>query len=440
MATVKAFLRTSTKKSKPVNVRFRLSDGSRVQLFYKSKLTINPALWDAKREEIKSKVLYNAKERVEFNSNVARIKTIINQLYLHAGYRQDLTSEWLSAEIDKALYPEKYKVEEKYTFFDVFQDFLEKRNVSQAQINACKVLGRALKRYELYEIAVRRNSFVLDLDTFNTETICNFDKFLRDEHLFYDQYPQLYVAVPESRTPKPRGQNTISGLMLKLRTFFLWAIREGKTNNNPFVNYSIGECVYGTPIYISVEERNKLYQYDFSKNQYLAVQRDIFVFQCLIGCRVGDYFRMTKDNIIDGAIEYIARKTKDGHPETLRVPLNKTAQEILDRYPVVKDNKLLPFTYPQQYNDDIKLIFKTVGLTRFVTILDPTTRMERQVPLNEIASSHLARRTFVGNIYKKVQDPNLVGALSGHVPGSRAFARYRTIDDEMKRELVAAIE
>lgn len=228
--------------------------------------------------------------------------------------------------------------------------------------------------------------------------------------------------------------------MLKLRTFFLWAIREGKTNNNPFVNYSIGECVYGTPIYISVEERNKLYQYDFSENQYLAVQRDIFVFQCLIGCRVGDYFRMTKDNIIDGAIEYIARKTKDGHPETLRVPLNKTAQEILDRYPVVKDNKLLPFTYPQQYNDDIKLIFKTVGLTRFVTILDPTTRMERQVPLNEIASSHLARRTFVGNIYKKVQDPNLVGALSGHVPGSRAFARYRTIDDEMKRELVAAIE
>ena len=129
MATVKAFLRTSTKKSKPVNVRFRLSDGSRVQLFYKSKLTINPALWDAKREEIKSKVLYDAKERVEFNSNVARIKTIINQLYLHAGYRQDLTSEWLSAEIDKALYPEKYKVEEKYTFFDVFQDFLEKRIV-----------------------------------------------------------------------------------------------------------------------------------------------------------------------------------------------------------------------------------------------------------------------------------------------------------------------
>lgn len=257
---------------------------------------------------------------------------------------------------------------------------------------------------------------------------------------FMNNTPQLYKAVPESRTLKPRGQNTINGLMLKLRTFFLWAIREGKTANNPFVNYTIGECVYGTPVYITVEERNKFYHHDFSTNPYLAVQRDIFVFQCLIGCRVGDYFRMTKDNVINGAIEYIARKTKDGHPETIRVPLNKIAQEILDRYPVVGDNKLLPFTYFQQYNDDIKLMFKEAGLTRVVTILDPTTRMERQVSLDVIASSHLARRTFVGNIYKKVQDPNQVGALSGHVPGSRAFARYRTIDEQMKRELVAAIE
>ena len=56
--------------------------------------------------------------------------------------------------------------------------------------------------------------------------------------------------------------------------------------------------------------------------------------------------------------------------------------------------------------------------------------------LYEIASSHLARRTFVGNLYRQVKDPNLVGALSGHKEGSKAFSRYRTIDDEMKKELV----
>lgn len=43
----------------------------------------------------------------------------------------------------------------------------------------------------------------------------------------------------------------------------------------------------------------------------------------------------------------------------------------------------------------------------------------------------MARRTFVGTLYKQVKDPNLVGKLSGHVEGSRAFARYRNIDDQM---------
>jgi hypothetical protein len=48
----------------------------------------------------------------------------------------------------------------------------------------------------------------------------------------------------------------------------------------------------------------------------------------------------------------------------------------------------------------------------------------------------MARRTFTGNLYKKVKDPNLVGSLTGHKVGSKAFARYRSIDEEMKQDLV----
>ena len=84
----------------------------------------------------------------------------------------------------------------------------------------------------------------------------------------------------------------------------------------------------------------------------------------------------------------------------------------------------------------IKLIFIAAGLKRLVTVINSTTREEEKRVLYEIASSHLARRTFVGNLYKQVKDPNLVGALSGHKEGSKAFARYRTIDDEMKQQLV----
>ena len=81
-------------------------------------------------------------------------------------------------------------------------------------------------------------------------------------------------------------------------------------------------------------------------------------------------------------------------------------------------------------------MFLIAELTRIVTIINPTTGEEEKKPLNEIASSHLARRCFVGNLYKQVKDPNLVGSLSGHKEGSKAFARYRDIDEEMKKDLV----
>ena len=52
----------------------------------------------------------------------------------------------------------------------------------------------------------------------------------------------------------------------------------------------------------------------------------------------------------------------------------------------------------------------------------------------------MARRTFIGNIYKKVKDPNLIASLTGHTEGSKAFCRYRDIDTEMKKELVGLLD
>lgn len=229
-------------------------------------------------------------------------------------------------------------------------------------------------------------------------------------------------------------------MMNKLRTFIHYAISRGVISYNPFTNFKVGECVYGTPYYISIEERNRIYKTNLSRHPKLATQRDIFVFHCLIGCRVSDLHRLTKDSIINDAVEYIARKTKDGRPVTIRVPLNSIAKEILERYRSCEGAKLLPFISDQKYNVAIKRIFMAARLNRMVTILNPTTRTEEKRKLYEIASSHIARRCFVGNLYKQVKDPSLVGALSGHKEGSKAFARYRDIDEDMKRGLVDLLE
>lgn len=62
--------------------------------------------------------------------------------------------------------------------------------------------------------------------------------------------------------------------------------------------------------------------------------------------------------------------------------------------------------------------------------------MEEIKPLYEVVSSHTARKTFIGNLYKKVRDPNIIASMSGHVEGSKAFARYRVIDDDIKNDVI----
>ena len=441
MASVTAFIRVSKKRIERATVRFRLRDGRNIQLFHASELEVNPSDWDATRQEIKAKVLYDAEKRAAFNKAVADRKNMMLEIYNGALDKEGLTSEWLDREIDKRLHPDRYIVEQpRQTFFESYEEFIEKRKLSDWRVRAIQVVIRALKRYELYARRTVDRRFALDLDTVTPLVLGDFEKFLRNEYTFCEQYPEIYEAVPESRTPQPRGQNTINGILTKLRTFFIWANDVGKTTNNPFRNYPVEECVYGTPYYISIDERNKICRTNLSRHPQLAVLRDVFVFQCLIGCRVGDLYKLTRENIIDGAVEYIPRKTKDGHPVTVRVPLNAIAREILAKYADYAGPPLFPLMAEQQYNKAIKRIFLAAGLKRRVTILNPLTREGKQRPIWEVASSHLARRAFVGNLYKQVKDPNLVGALSGHKEGSKAFARYREIDEEMKNELVKMLE
>lgn len=73
-----------------------------------------------------------------------------------------------------------------------------------------------------------------------------------------------------------------------------------------------------------------------------------------------------------------------------------------------------------------------------VTVRNPVTGADEQKPINEIASSHMARRTFIGNLYKN-KDPELICSMTGHTKGSRSFTRYREIDEDIKIELVNLI-
>ena len=454
MASIKRYLSSKVEGNGRSEIQFRLSLTKDIKLRLKSGIYIKPSRFNA-GTIVKPRA--NQEEIAELKELERKIRDLEDYIYALCEDNpvERLTKEFLTKEIDRFHHPKRERkpkeVEEKLQkkFIELVEEFPTKRGLSEWRHRRYGVLSRSLHRFELYRKVKRQLPAKLDFEVFTTDILEDYERFLRNEPEIFDKYPRIFEQYPaetrkarKSRRPFPKGDNTIINIFACLRTFFHWAIEEGLTTNNPFVKYK-GKTTehYGTPYYITLEERDRIADFDLSANKSLAVQRDIFIFHCCIGCRISDLMRLTPANIINDAVEYIASKTKGERPNVIRVPLTQRAKDILERYKGEdSEGRILPFISSQKYNVAIKKIFKECGITRIVTILNPTTGEEEQRPINEIASSHLARRTFVGNLYKKVKDPNLVGALSGHKEGSRAFSRYRDIDDDMKKELIGLME
>ena len=452
MATIKRELSHKVNGNGKSEIILRLTVGRGLQPRLKSGLFINPSRFnDGQKDPLKagSFIIPRANQNEAAELRILEMELVKIEQYLltlsTTTPREQLNKEFFEAELDKYLHPDKqtFAANESPSFFIIFEKFLKVRELSNWRIRHYEVLIRALKRFEAYKVALG-NAYSITLDDFSEIDIMKFESFLRSEPEIAKQYPDIYAANPaDSRTtrkipkPLPKGHNTIVSTFSQLRAFFNWCNAQGLTNNRPFAKYNgIHTERYGRPYYISTEERDIIANFNLSDNPSLATQRDIFIFQCLIGCRVSDLMRMTQGNIINGAVEYIATKTQKERPEVIRVPLHERAAALIQKYAGIGGNRLFPFISPQRYNDAIKEIFTRCNITRAVTVINPTTGEEEKRPINEIASSHLARRTFIGNLYKQVKDPNLVGSLSGHKEGSRAFTRYRDIDDEMKKEII----
>ena len=466
MAQTNYYLGKITNSAGESEINLRLYVSRDIRLRIGSGICIDRNRWGKKNDM--NIPLIQGEERellLEKKTKLKALTDVLEQEINTASDKSAITREYMEKIVKKFHKPVKAKKEFEKSFFDVIDLYLSTHKLSEPRLKNFRVLVRCLHRFELYRKKEDSRGFKLTFANLSAEVLRQIEDFLSDEQHVFRKYPEIYEQFPYSAKiavktptrnrppildaegnevpkgmPKPRGQNSVADLLTRFRAFTIWATDNGYTTNSPFKHFTIGEIVYGTPIYITNDERNKLLETDLSDDKKVETQRDIFVFQCLIGCRVSDLYKMTHRSIINGAIEYIARKTKEDRPITVRVPLNDTALKLIAKYQDYSRDSLFPFNTEQDYNRKIKVAFQRAGLDRVVTVLDQQTRQEVQKPLYEIASSHMARRTFIGNIYKKVKDPNLVGALSGHKEGSKAFARYRTIDDEIKRELIDLLE
>lgn len=372
----------------------------------------------------------------------------------------DLTKQTIEDVIFKLKNKDKADTEvEKVKTFDDYADiYLNREGVTYNNQKKSRCVFKVLKTYEQFIRLTdkKHKDFTLDIETISTDIISDFFDFYKDEAELLKEYPRVFEKIGITKINK-RGRNSLIERKKELKAFFNYLIKNRYTKNQPFDGIEIGTERYGTPYFLTLEERNKIATFDI-KGKWLQMskeerkpiksavstmltQRDIFIFQCLIGCRVSDLMTLKPDSIDkNNMLNYIPVKTKSVRQTVVSVPLCLRAQKLISKYQGIdKKGRLFPCISPQKYNDAIKDVCYVCGIDRLIDKLNPLTQIEEKIPVWKIASSHMARRTFSGNAYNKVQDPNIICSMTGHVEGSKAFNRYRTIDNDLKKKVIDLI-
>ena len=220
-------------------------------------------------------------------------------------------------------------------------------------------------------------------------------------------------------TEKRNSRNTVQKKIANLKGLIRKATKAGYNNKLDYQDFKVS-TVKTEKVFLTKQELFDLYNLNLSKSERLEKVRDIFCFGCFTGLRFSDISKLeyssiiTKKNVGGGdyqALSFNVYKTK----ETLVVPLNKYALEIVSKYQrkamdsiesiskgkdeakdLLMKRKVFPSISNQKMNDYIKEAAALANIDDHIVITRffGKERHEESFKKYQLVSSHAARRTF----------------------------------------------
>jgi len=271
-------------------------------------LSINPNKWDAKNECVKLKAVMDEELRSNINKQLAEFRLFLTRKYMeekelwYDGWLKDSMRSFFGiTENTRESSPEKYKSAEP--FFKLYDKFVTQKDIGKTSKQHYLSLRERLLRFELYMREVKGNRlFRLNIHTFSVDDFLEFSDYVINEYNLTKMYHKLFEAVPFSKycKPRPMGVNSMIGSQHRLHSFLKWCYSHQLTTNHSYMLFDIKMRNYGTPYFLTKEERDTLAAFDFSETAFpekYDMECDTFIFQCLVGCRISNIIRLLWENI-----------------------------------------------------------------------------------------------------------------------------------------------
>lgn len=227
---------------------------------------------------------------------------------------------------------------------------------------------------------------------------------------------------------KEHQVNTYGRNLGLLKAFLGYCYNEGYTKNEYFRKLKV-KRVITDQVALTMEELDTMYTLDLSNSKRLERVRDVFVLGCNTGLRFSDYKRISRGHVSNGYIT--VRETKD-KSKTQRIPLSKTASEILEKY-----DYNLPVISDQKFREYIKEVASLSGINEPIIKVKQIGNQTEEIltTRNNRISTHTARRTFI-TIMKNMKVPDaIIMKITGHKSMSSFNMYYRPTTEDVGSEL-----
>ena len=421
------------------NLRFRVTDGRALTMYYSTgrKIPNEQLAVFTPEGTLRPRVtVYNPKLKGEIEEYFAAINAAYNHMKI-AG--MDMRSEVLQAEVDKILNPDTPEAILHPTGEEnLIQRF--HRYVEEAFRDG--IIGE--HRHMHYDAMVRRMERFLFIkghsnmmpEQFDVKMLMDYRAFIADEYLYVPQYPKLYVKDGRKRYPTKRiSNNSVVHEMKGLRAFFNELENTDEIFKSPFRKISherfktMMRLKNDEPFFLRASEFKTVVNTEVPPELQMA--KDIFVLNCCLGARIGDFMRFDMDRVAvspEGIpyVHYIPHKTMKYMENVVEIktPLVRVAYDIVMRTKFNFSGNGTEYSVAV-YNRELRRLLKFCGIDRPVAKFNEAKGENEYFPLYEVASSRLARKTHV-DMMNKVQVNAYAAGL--HAEGSDAVYRYTNLE------------
>ncbi len=351
-----------------------------------------PKHWNAKRQRInKPRPDEDDNNYIEINQQLEDFKKEAEDYFRQMKLSgQDLTPFGV-----KRFFNTMTVQKEIIPFWDAWDEYLEAGKLTKQEktIKDQRTTKRYFQRFEKYQ---------------NSEI--TFEKI---DSIFYDDFQHFAIIINENH------YNYFATLIRRLKSFMNWSLKRGYHKNTEFKKFNAREK-FGSIVRLTPAELKQFMDFKFNSERLEKV-RDIFVFGCLTGLRVGDLLRLTQNNIKDEKIVTYMQKVRREKP--LEIDLLPPAKKIIQKYRGGK--YILPRISQQKFNAYIKEAAKEAGLTETIIMMEfPDGKgIEKTTTKDKEIHAHMTRKTFVSIAWEAGYSKSEIMEVTG-IKNEKTLERY----------------